>query len=93
MACSVSPSMEVTDFSIHLPTRPSRSRHVMAKKIFQKFDGSQVTESMLQEASKLFNNHYGVWGKGAEMMGAFAKEGKLAEVDSYSLLSISRKES
>lgn len=64
----------------------------MNEKIYQKYDGSQVTETMLQEASELFNNNYGVWGKGAAVMGAFANEGKLAEVDSCSLLSISRKE-
>lgn len=30
----------------------------MGKQVFEKCDGSQVTESMLQEASQPFSEHY-----------------------------------
>ena len=51
----------------------------MEKQVFEKCDGSQVTESMLQEASQLFSEHYGVWGEhAAQVVGKFAKPGKLA---------------
>src|SRR4051794_39578674 len=54
----------------------------MAKRIYEKYDWSQVTDSMLQEASQLFSENYGVWGKNAGRVGrAFAKEGKLTQVD------------
>ncbi|MCJ1257951.1 hypothetical protein MMC24_005779 [Lignoscripta atroalba] len=47
----------------------------MTKKVFEKYDGGQVTDSMLQEASRLFSENYGVWGKeAAKSMGTFAKE-------------------
>ncbi|KAL8717315.1 MAG: hypothetical protein Q9225_005432 [Loekoesia sp. 1 TL-2023] len=43
---------------------------------FAKYDGRQVTESMLQEASQLFSDHYGVWSEhAAQAVGEFAKAG------------------
>lgn len=54
----------------------------MAKRLYENYDASQVTDSMLQEASRLFSEHYGVWGKNAAgVVGAFAKEGKLIQMD------------
>ena len=51
----------------------------MEKQVFEKYDGSQVTESIFQEASQLFSEHYGVWGEhAAQVVGKFAKAGKLA---------------
>lgn len=51
----------------------------MSKILYEKYDRDQVTDSMLQEASKLFSENYGVWGKeAARVMGAFAREGKIA---------------
>jgi len=48
----------------------------MGKKLFERFDGSRVTDSMLQEASQLFSENYGIWGEqAAEKMGKFAKFG------------------
>lgn len=48
----------------------------MEKKVFEKFEGTHVTEDMLQEASKLFSENYGVWSEHAEkLMGKFAKAG------------------
>lgn len=63
--------------------RPPKSGLKMAKRIYEKYDGSQATDSMLQEASQLFSENYGVWGKNAvRVERAFAKEGKLPQVDS-----------
>ncbi|RWQ94005.1 hypothetical protein C8Q69DRAFT_472286 [Paecilomyces variotii] len=48
----------------------------MEKKVFEKFNGTHVTEDMLQQASKLFSENYGVWNEHAEkLMGKFAKAG------------------
>lgn len=58
--------------------RPPRSRLRMAKRLYEKYDGSQVTDHMLEEASQLFSENYGVWGKeAATVLGAFAKEGMI----------------
>ncbi|KZF18990.1 hypothetical protein L228DRAFT_264112 [Xylona heveae TC161] len=35
----------------------------MAKQVFEKFRGSEITDDILEGAAKLFNEHYGVWGK------------------------------
>jgi hypothetical protein len=52
----------------------------MEKQLFEKCDGSQVTERMLEEASQLFSEHYGVWGEHAvQVMGKLAKAGRLAQ--------------
>ncbi|ORY17093.1 hypothetical protein BCR34DRAFT_622053 [Clohesyomyces aquaticus] len=45
----------------------------MSKIVYEKYDGSEVTDDMLAEASKLFNENYGIWGKDAAKTGAFAK--------------------
>ncbi|KAG9240413.1 hypothetical protein BJ878DRAFT_430347 [Calycina marina] len=48
----------------------------MEKQVFEKYDGGQVTDSMLQEAAVLFSENYGVWGEHpAQMTGNFAKAG------------------
>lgn len=50
----------------------------MDKQVFEKFDRSQITDSMLQEASQLFSEHYGVWDEhAAQAVGKFARAGKL----------------
>jgi hypothetical protein len=63
--------------------RPRKSSLKMTEKIFRKFDGNEVTDSMIQEAAKLFSENYGIWGgEAANLVGAFAKEGKTsAEID------------
>ena len=51
----------------------------MEKQLYEKYDGSSVTDDMLQEASQLFSAHYGIWAKkAAQAMGNFAKAGELA---------------
>lgn len=37
----------------------------MEKKLFEKYEGGQVTDSMLEEASRLFCENYGVWSEQA----------------------------
>ncbi|KAL1962421.1 hypothetical protein VTN77DRAFT_9692 [Rasamsonia byssochlamydoides] len=53
----------------------------MTKRVYEKYDGSQVTDSMLQEAARLFSENYGVWGReAASVVGAFAKEGNHVKI-------------
>ncbi|KAF2802892.1 uncharacterized protein BDZ99DRAFT_482455 [Mytilinidion resinicola] len=48
----------------------------MDEKVFQRFNGDKVTDDMLEEASKLFSENYGVWSEhAAQLMGKFAKAG------------------
>lgn len=48
----------------------------MAKRIYERYDGTEITEDMLQEASQLFSENYGVWGpRAASVQGTFAKAG------------------
>ena len=62
-------------------SRPRRSRLKMEKQLFEKFDGGQVTESMLQEAAVLFSENYGVWGEhAAQATSKFAKAGKWHQI-------------
>lgn len=46
----------------------------MEEQVFKKYDGAQVTDSILQEAAALFSENYGVWGEQA--VGKFARPGK-----------------
>lgn len=39
------------------------NRPNMAKQVFEKFDGCELTDTMLEEAAQLFNGNYGVWGR------------------------------
>ena len=49
----------------------------MGKKLFEKYEGGQVTDSMLEEASQLFCENYGVWSEHpAQVPGKSAKAGK-----------------
>lgn len=49
----------------------------MNKKVYEGFKSDEVTDEMLEEASKLFSENYGVWGEqAAKQMGEFAKAGR-----------------
>lgn len=49
----------------------------MEQLLYEAFDGSSVTESMLLESSQLFNENYGVWNEqAAEMLGKCAHAGQ-----------------
>jgi hypothetical protein len=48
----------------------------MDKYRFERFDGAQITEDMLEEAANLFSENYGVWSEhAAQLTGKFAKAG------------------
>jgi hypothetical protein len=57
--------------------RLRRSRLKMEKQLFEKYDGRQVTEDMLEEVLQLFSENYGIWGEqAAQAVGKFAEAGK-----------------
>ena len=65
--------------------RPRRRRGTsnMEKKLYEGFTSDEVTDEMLEEASKLFSENYGVWGEqAAQLMGTFAKAGRSGETQS-----------
>lgn len=46
----------------------------MKKKVYEGFSSDEVTDEMLEEASKLFSEKYGVWSEhAAQLMRKFAK--------------------
>jgi hypothetical protein len=49
----------------------------MAKQVFERFDGRELTDDMLGEAAELFNEHYGIWGQNPTNPGPNPKPGKL----------------
>ena len=51
----------------------------MAKQIFEMFDGHELTDTMLEEAAKLFNENYGIWGKDPTSSRSTPKQGQLHE--------------
>jgi hypothetical protein len=55
----------------------------MDEKVYQRFNGDKVTDGMLEEASKLFSENYGVWSEhAASLMGKFCKAGMSANIQS-----------
>lgn len=49
----------------------------MAKRVFETFDGHELTDDMLDEAAQLFNENYGIWGEDPTNPGSCPKPGKL----------------
>jgi hypothetical protein len=49
----------------------------MAKQVFEKFGGHELTNVMLEEATKLFNENYGTWGEDLTNSGPTPKPGRL----------------
>lgn len=49
----------------------------MAKQLFERFQGTEVTDSMLEEAAQLFNENYGIWGEDPTNPRPAPKPGKL----------------
>jgi hypothetical protein len=59
--------------------RPPKNRLKIVKRVFEKYDITEITDSVLQDTSQLFSENYGIWGvKTASVMDTFAKEDKLA---------------
>lgn len=53
----------------------------MEKKLYERFNADDVTDDMLEEASKLFSENYGVWSEhAAQLMGEFAKAGSVTSI-------------
>ena len=48
----------------------------MAKQLFEKFDGRELTHTMLEDAARLFNGNYGIWGEDPTSSRTTAKPGK-----------------
>ena len=57
---AVALSVESTVQYIEKANRPN-----MTKQVFEKFDECELTDIMLKEAARLFNENYGVWGRNA----------------------------
>jgi hypothetical protein len=49
----------------------------MAKQLFERFDGRELTDDMLDEAAQLFNENYGIWGEDPTNPESSPKPGKL----------------
>jgi hypothetical protein len=49
----------------------------MAKQVFEKFDGRELTDDMLEEAAELFNENYGIWGEDPMNPGPTPRPGRL----------------
>ncbi|MCJ1423577.1 hypothetical protein MMC29_001461 [Sticta canariensis] len=43
--------------------RHPRKSPTMAKQVFERFNGTELTDHMLEEAAQLFNENYGTWGE------------------------------
>ena len=44
------------------PPLGQKPKSSMAKQVFERFDGHELTDDMLCEAVHLFNENYGIWG-------------------------------
>lgn len=49
----------------------------MAKQLLERFYARELTDDMLQEAARLFNENYGIWGKDPTNHEPTPKPGKL----------------
>jgi hypothetical protein len=58
--------------------RKTRKSPNMAKQVFERFDGHELTDNMLEEAVKLFNENYGIWGEDPTNPRHAPKPGKLS---------------
>lgn len=48
---------------IESTSRKPRKSPNMAKQVFERFNGTELTDRMLEEAAQLFNENYGIWGE------------------------------
>ena len=75
------PRPQVVAFSVEPTVRYIEKFHRtrkcpnMTKQVFEKFDGPTLTDGMLEEAAKLFNENYGIWGKDAANPNAAPRPG------------------
>ena len=53
---------------------------------FEKFEGAEITSSLLEDAALLFSANYGIWGPlAAAKMGSFARQGHRIRMNSSRL--------
>ena len=70
-------TVESTVRQIEKPSKPKiRKRPNMTKQIFERFDGHELTDNMLDEAAQLFTENYGIWGEHPTSHGPIPKPGK-----------------
>ena len=76
------PPEKAVAFSVGSTVRYVKKAHRpnMAKQVFEKFDGCELTDTMLEEAARLFNGNYGVWGRDPTNSRSTPKPGKSHEV-------------
>jgi hypothetical protein len=74
VAFSVESTVRYIEKSPSLKTRKSPN---MAKQVFERFDGRELTDDMLEEAAELFNENYGIWGQDPTNPRPNPKPGKL----------------
>lgn len=62
---SPEPPRKAVAFNVESTVRYIEKSHRpnMAKQLFETFDGHELTDTMLKEAAKLFNENYGIWGE------------------------------
>lgn len=70
----------LTEFSVKYIDKASKPS--MAKQLFERFDGNDITDSMLNEATRLFNDNYGKWGIDPTVSRQTPKQGKLRKCHS-----------
>jgi GNAT superfamily N-acetyltransferase len=59
------PPRKAVAFSVESTARYTEKSHKpnIAKQVFERFDGRELTDTMLEEAAQLFNENYGIWGE------------------------------
>jgi hypothetical protein len=82
MSSSEKTPRKAVAFSIESTVRCIENRKTgkgpnMAKQLFERFDGHELTDDMLDEAAQLFNENYGIWGEDPTNPESSPKPGKL----------------
>lgn len=85
MSSSETPPRKAVAFSVEstvryiekISRRKTGKSPNMAKQLFERFDGHDLTDNMLGEAAQLFDENYGIWGEDPTNPESFPKPGKL----------------
>lgn len=75
MTASSSRKLVNFDEEPHIRYIESIKKPDMSKLVFEVFAGDDVTDSILSDASRLFNKSYGIWGTFPEGSGPGPKPG------------------
>lgn len=72
------------------PSLKTRKTPKMVKQVrFEKFDGRELTDDMLEEAAQLFTENYGIWGEDPTNPRPTPKPGKSGRPDLISVTDVS----